>query len=305
MVRCRLPPTEILFNAIIAGLFNERRIPPGSVIDAGALTGEWTCMYAGYDRSRTVHGIDPLRANIDSAIRNFGAEAPNMHMHVGGLGAQESVADFGPKKVRGQMVMPKHVRVASESNTSFPIHTLDKLFSTGGLFGDEKLAFAHIDVEGHELNVFRGARAVLARDQPLIAFELQVHRNIGFTIELLGFITAAGYDSFLVEEPCGVHMDCRNIISFPRSRRLEFADSPTLHLASVSSALQAVNVNTIAAKAFPCCARGGQCCPARGGCCTFGLVHEWLEQQGTAPPFSRASWTSNSKLLFRQPRFFK
>jgi hypothetical protein len=37
---CVYPRTEIIFNAIIAGLFAEKRVPPGSVIDAGSLTGE-------------------------------------------------------------------------------------------------------------------------------------------------------------------------------------------------------------------------------------------------------------------------
>ncbi|KAJ1616061.1 hypothetical protein T492DRAFT_1106559 [Pavlovales sp. CCMP2436] len=264
--------------------------------------GDWTCMYASFDRSRTVHGLDPLRANVDRAIRRFGADAPNMHMHVGGLDAQESVADAGAKKTRGQMTMPKQPRGnARESNTSFPIHTLDKLFSEGGLFGNEKLAFAHIDVEGFELNVLKGARAVLARDQPVVTVEAHVHQNITFTRELLRELSANGYDSFLVEEPCGVRGDCRNIIGFPRSRRNEFRDSPTLHLASVSSSLLPVNVSTIASKAFPCCALGGEyCLTSSSGCCNLRAVTGWLERQVNAPPFSRANWYTQWQLMFKQ-----
>lgn len=293
-MRCKFPNTEVIFNAIIAGLFNEKRVPPGSIIDAGALTGEWACWYAGLDRTRTVHGLDPLKFNVQRAESMYGAGAPNLRMHVGGLGDRPSVYDPGARKHRGQMTLSqravKQNGTYPSTNTSFTIYTLDGLFAPEGLFGNEQLGFAHIDVEGFELRVIRGAAAVLLRDRPLITFEAHVHQNISYTRELLSVLAASGYDTYLVEEPCGIRADCRNFIGFPRSRQKEFAGSYTLMHAFASLTLQRASVENIDKLAFPCCAPGAACCTPKTGCCKFHVIHAWLRQQTDPPPFSRRNW---------------
>lgn len=302
--QCSLPRTEVIFNALIAGLFGEGRMPPGSVLDAGALGGEWSCMYAGLDRSRTVHGLDPLHSNIQRAIGAYASDAPNLRLHVGGLGDRPSMADAGPRKVGGMISLKdgRFERAAegkAASNTSFPIHTIDALFSPGGLFGTERLGFAHIDVEGFELPVMRGARAILERDRPVVTVEAHVHLNLSYTRELLAELEARQYDMYLVEEPCGVRFDCRNFIGFPHSRRAEFAGSPALQQALASLALQPANPDNVGQLAFPCCARGGECCQAVRGarCCTEYTALSWLKAQVDPPPFSRQGWVA-PKLAF-------
>ncbi|KAG8464903.1 hypothetical protein KFE25_012266 [Diacronema lutheri] len=254
-------------------------------------------MYARFDPSRTVHGLDPLRANVERALSSYGVGAPNLRMHVGGLGDVETVADAGPGKVRGQMhLSDAHFRrgaapFANASNTTFRVHTLDGLFSSDGLFGDEHLGFAHIDVEGFELRVMRGAREVLRRDRPLVSVEAHVHLNLTYTRELLDELAASGYETYLVEEMCGVRADCRNILAFPRSRHAEFDGSPTLKLALTTLALLPTSASVVAEQGFPCCARGGACCPAaHGPCCTERTTSQWLAAQVNPPPFSRRGW---------------
>jgi FkbM family methyltransferase len=251
-------------------------------------------MYAGFDRSRTVHGFDPLKFNIQMATSSYAADAPNLRLHVGGLGERETVYDAGAGKYRGQMVISTR-RAATPmpaSNTSFQIYTLDGLFAAGGLFADERLGFAHIDVEGFELNVMRGAAVVLRRDRPLVAVEAHVHANLSYTRELLGELAASGYETYLVEEVCGGRADCRNILAFPKSRHAEFAGSPTLMQALASLALLPADAANVGTLAYPCCVRGGECCELKLGarCCTPYTALEWLKRQVNPPPYSRRGW---------------
>ena len=77
------------------------------------------------------------------------------------------------------------------------------------------LALRH-SVEGSELSVMRGAGQVMARDMPLLVTELNVHASPRYSRELLEHVAALGYASYLVEEVCGVQMDCRNVLHVPR-----------------------------------------------------------------------------------------
>lgn len=56
-----------------------------------------------------------------------------------------------------------------------------------------------IDVEGHELEVFRGGAALLTRDRPLILFECEIrHRRSGTLDDVFSFLHELGYEGFLV-----------------------------------------------------------------------------------------------------------
>ena len=146
----------------------------------------------------------------------------------------------------------------------------------------------HIDVEGFEPEVLRGARGVIGRDRPLITTEIQVHNNKKGrdAASLVSAINALGYDSYLVEEICGMRADLRNLLNVPRSRTRAFHGSNVLDLAVASRVLIAVTNETISNHAFPCCKPGGACCPWRDsrqistqvGCCAHFRVNEWLRR---------------------------
>ena len=87
VVSCGVP-SEVLLNAILAGLLSENRMPAGSIIDAGANDGEEACRFALAAPGRTVHAIDPLQANVDAMRTRFGS-LPNLQPMLGGLGSRE------------------------------------------------------------------------------------------------------------------------------------------------------------------------------------------------------------------------
>jgi len=92
------------------------------------------------------------------------------------------------------------------------MYRLDDLFAT------ERLAFAHLDVEGAELDVLHGGEATILRDRPVFTVEVHVQLNRSFTSELVEWIARRGFSIYLVHERCGVKFDCRNLLCLPVER---------------------------------------------------------------------------------------
>jgi FkbM family methyltransferase len=71
-------------------------------------------------------------------------------------------------------------------------------------FADEKSRISAIkmDVEGHELSVFRGATQVLQKHSPLLVFESENRhqRGGGAVTDVLAYLTAIGYNGFFIKE---------------------------------------------------------------------------------------------------------
>jgi len=105
---------------------------------------------------------------------------------------------------------------AEDSPTAFRVLRLDDMFAPSGAWAHEKLAFAHFDVEGSELDVLRGAREVIARDRPVFTCEVAT----GMT-EYAQNLLFLGYEAYAVAEKCGDNADCRNLICLPKDRALQ------------------------------------------------------------------------------------
>jgi FkbM family methyltransferase len=67
--------------------------------------------------------------------------------------------------------------------------TLDRQFAS-----ERRVSCLKIDVEGHELNVFRGAKKILARDAPLLLFECESrHLRSHSMADVFNFLKSFGY----------------------------------------------------------------------------------------------------------------
>jgi len=278
--RCaKLPKTEVMLNSMISGLLRERLVPNGTIVDAGAADGRFACFFAASAPDRVVHAVDPDEGSIRKMPERWGAY-PNLLPMRGGLGNASSIYRVDSKQAqRGEAT-----RVSTSASSSFPIYGLDDLFLRGRWQG-EQLGLGHFDVEGWELAVLQGGRAVIDRDQPLITAEIAVHKRPETTRLVLQYLQdELGYDSYLVEEMAGQRADIRNVLSIPRSRRYDFQSSATLSLAVQARVLLMVTNETISEHAFPCCKRGGACCPLVGPggsasyCCSLSRVHKWMNR---------------------------
>ena len=308
--RAICPPIwkESIFRSIIGGLFAEGLVPPGSVVDAGANSGEEACYYA--ERSgRTVHAVEPIASNVAHIEKKYGAHLHNLKAMQGGLGSQNrlvfhSAAAAGDDNQQAARHVGIGLQVGSMQDTAesvsesqsgdrgvFRVYRVDDLFDASvGAWRGERLGFAHFDVEGAELDVLNGARATISRDRPLFTTECFVHNYANATVALLQTIEEMNYSSFLVEEQCGIPADCRNLINIPRERLLDFSGSAAIDLASSVRRLKAVSSRTISSFAHAAvCAPGAACCaggPAsaknytgswwKTPCCNPKCVQNWV-----------------------------
>jgi len=297
---CPTPASELLFNSIVLGLFVEGKVPAGSVVDAGANSGEWACMYAEAQPSRLVHAIDPLEVNIKSISRKFQPLFPNIRPRVGGLG-DKTVTIVPPKRVARARAGSAALDISKKGTvwldkapapaTAFTMLRLDDLFA------NETLGFAHLDVEGGELAALRGGARVIQRDRPVLTVELHVHDDPAFTHELLIFLNSLQYTVLLVEEVCGVRYDCRNLLALPKGLGAHFRTSQVLRVAATSERLFVVNSSNILTHAYAlACTRGGPCCHDSRYCCKHRCIRAWLHKE-------MKRWDASDKSS-RDPRLF-
>lgn len=75
-----------------------------------------------------------------------------------------------------------------------PVVALDDYFA-----GGERLAVLKVDVEGHELGVFRGAERILREDRPVLLFECeQRHLREGSVFDCFRHLEARGYQGWFI-----------------------------------------------------------------------------------------------------------
>jgi FkbM family methyltransferase len=76
-----------------------------------------------------------------------------------------------------------------------PVVTLDEYFKDT----EARVAAIKIDVEGHELSVFRGAGEILSKHSPILVFECENrHISNGSVFTVLDYLRSLGYDGSFV-----------------------------------------------------------------------------------------------------------
>ncbi len=269
---------ETILATLMGSLIRESRsglvdlIPSeGYFLDAGMQFGEFGAHMAVNAPEREVMMLDPSPNNVRDAKKRYSV-LKNVHILQGGLGDK-----VGTMKARDQSFQ-------METGAEFPLYTLDSLFYEKG----RKLAFAHLDVEGLELDVLKGAVQTIRQSKPIFTTEVRVHKDVAYTDALMDFIFDLGYDSYVINEVCGYpHMDYRNLLNIPRSKSLDLIRSDTINLLDATNSITRLPVRkegqkTIFDLVMPCCALGGECCPGDDindkSCCSEGLVLKWLDE---------------------------
>ena len=287
--RCHSPPFEPIFIGLLSGLATEHRIPAGSVVDAGAHDGTFTCHFATLLPNSTVfYAVEPLRrwfTVLRQTFEHCPGSVVTSHFGLGdkrarfdpgkGAATWDAVGDAfaGYREVGSSVVTGRH---EEESQEAFDVEVLDELFGPSGAWSGTPLGMLHLDVEGGELNALRGALSTVRRHLPVLTLELHVHQDAEYSRRLLELADTLGYDTFLVEEICGLRADCRNLLCIPRARHAEFRGSPTLDLVTASRKLFQVDATSLPSHAYPCCQPNGECCRSRRRCCAKEDVARWL-----------------------------
>lgn len=189
----------------------------GIIMDAGANDGRTSLMLAKHFDNRLVLSVEPIRANVKQ-MHHILANVSNVKIIHGGLGSANSTGhyplslDRSPGGIRTQTGRIQNYAWQNKANDQipFPIYTVDDLI------GDRyKLALGHLDIEGGEVDMLRGARVTIMRDRPIFTVETFPITNASRHAELMSEITSLNYKCNIVPERCGSPNDCRNMVCLP------------------------------------------------------------------------------------------
>ena len=131
---------------------------------------------------RTVHALDPSPSQC-LAMNKFAL--PNFKVTNAGIGRMVGKGVAGPGFT------------GMKPGDEFRIETIDNLFFDK----NETLAFAHLDVEGLELEVLKGGKKTIDAWKPIFTTELRVHKDPEFSRALIDYINDLGYDRYATDEP--------------------------------------------------------------------------------------------------------
>ena len=206
------PFAEVLLRKTIYELYESGYISRNlSVIDIGSWISDNSIVWSHYlsDTAKVI-AIDPSRDNI-----TYGQNIANVNNIENIKFVQAVCADkSGIKLDFDGTIDHASFRVSATQNYILS-NTIDEIVAEEGL----SIGLFHVDVEGFELSVLKGAVSVITRDLPVISFEQHISKeNInGISSYLKGF----NYRIFMVNEVLpGCSLDCRNFLAFPPKKGL-------------------------------------------------------------------------------------
>ncbi|WP_315741870.1 MULTISPECIES: FkbM family methyltransferase [unclassified Bradyrhizobium] len=180
------------------------RLRPGDIVcDIGANKGSFTSWLSRWcgEQGRVV-AFEPQRelaarlAAVCAAagLRNVTVEAKAVDAS---SGRRELHIPIG--HAPGASLNPPALSADKFDKATVPVVALDDYFKP-----HERVALLKVDVEGGELDVFRGARRMLERDMPALVFECEARHMVGRTIDdVFAYLAALGYRGSFVS-PTGL-----------------------------------------------------------------------------------------------------
>ena len=170
---------------------------PGDVaVGAGAYKGGYTYwMRQRVGASGQVFAFEPQPELADFLARAVSAFSwTNVHVEQAGLSASRGertlhAPEAGPSQ--GASLYDTHVDQSARSR-QVRIESLDSFLAEYGL--NRRVALIKCDVEGHELDVFRGADQTLENDRPCLLFECEArHRPNRLVDDVFAHLERVGY----------------------------------------------------------------------------------------------------------------
>jgi FkbM family methyltransferase len=206
------PNAESLLRKTIFELYNSGYINHElSIVDIGCWISDNTIVWARYLTGKgIVFAIDPSSDNLKfgkavaekNDVQNIKwieavcAEKPGIKLDFDG-----SIDHANFKEVT--------------TNHVFESSTVDDIVQKEGL----DIGLLHVDVEGFELSVLKGATVIIKRNKPIILFEQHISKEDFESISI--YIKKFGYRIFMINEVLpGCELDCRNFLAVPSEKDL-------------------------------------------------------------------------------------
>lgn len=138
--------------------------PEDEILDVGANIGGFAVPFSKF--ARKVHAFEPIPETADQLEYNLAQNsATNVVVHRVGLSDTSGV--LYPHRAHDAGSTSLGEAQGSGDTETVPVTTLDECF------GDTKISFIKIDVEGMEVKALRGGTRLISASRPVVFFEIQ------------------------------------------------------------------------------------------------------------------------------------
>lgn len=207
---------EVLHRSLIAHAIKHQIIDPTrNIIDAGAANGDCALVWAQLIDG-TVYAIDPSVNNLRYIQKTADLNGlGNLKTINRGLG--ESAGWLYPLYNVDHTPFSDTPLTAFSEKNKVSGNSLDGLMANGTI---SSIGFIHLDVEGMELSVIRGARQLLREERPVLTFE--AHISIDPVEEIFEILRELDYRICMINEVTpGGRPDCVNFLALPHGAALD------------------------------------------------------------------------------------
>ncbi len=199
---------EVIFRRIHTFLINQKIITK-NLIDLGGWIGDNSIPWAMNLPESIIYSIDPSGSNIrfikDMCVLNRIKNVKTI---------QVAVSDKIEKLTTNQNINHCSFVYNNANNNGRHIEyavSLDSLHDDGDI---KDIGYMHLDVEGMEGRVLKGAENLIDQYNPIITFEQ--HLEIDDTEIIKTFLENKKYIIYMIDEVLpGCRLDCRNFLAFP------------------------------------------------------------------------------------------
>jgi len=201
---------EVMFRRIHTYLINEKIITK-NLIDLGGWIGDNSIPWAMNLPESIIYSIDPSGSNI-RFIKDMCAL--NRIKNVKTI--QVAVSDKIEKLTTNQNINHCSFVYNNPNNNGKHVEyavSLDSLHDDGDI---KDIGYMHLDVEGMEGRVLKGAEHLIDKYNPIIT--LEQHLEIDNVDEIKTFLENKKYHIYMIDEVLpGCRLDCRNFLAFPEN----------------------------------------------------------------------------------------
>lgn len=168
-----------------------------TVCDVGANKGSFVFWLSRWCANGTVLAFEPQPLFADYLGRVCrGLSLDNVKVHSKAVFSRSGVSDlFVPKgHLPGASLVGKATGAISFETILVEMVRLDDCFREG-----QRISLLKVDVEGAELDVFKGAERILREQQPLLVFECENRHLTGTTVQdVFTYLRSLGYSGSFV-----------------------------------------------------------------------------------------------------------
>jgi FkbM family methyltransferase len=184
----------------------DSKIIEGNIIDLGAYVGDNAIPWAFNNKNIMIYAIDPSPDNCHY-INLFAAEnsITNIKIICKAISEMNQVIS-----TNGNLNHCSFINNNTGKNKVDSI-SLDYLYSQKEI---KDIGLLHLDVEGMEFNVIKGASILIGKFEPVIIFEQHI-RSEPYKKICEHLSNKFNYTNYMIPEVCGCRNDCRNFLSVP------------------------------------------------------------------------------------------